>query len=78
MINNKIIKGILIPNKNNRKPYSKNSKYILYITPGSLITSIIAYNRNQYTLSYAELSIFISSILHWYKPRYGYGIIILV
>ena len=48
------------------------SKIILYITPGALITGLIAYSRYKFVQAYAEFAVFFMSILHWHDPKFGW------
>lgn len=48
------------------------SKIILYMTPGALISGIVAYYRYKSVQAYAEFAVFIMSVLHWHNPQFGW------
>ena len=51
---------------------SAKSKIILYMTPGALITGVLAYSRYKYVQAYAEFAVFFMSVLHWHDPKFGW------
>ena len=48
------------------------SKIILYMTPGALISGLIAYSRYKSVQAYAEFAVFVMSVLHWHDPQFGW------
>ena len=51
---------------------SKKSKYILYLTPFCLCTSLLNLYRHHYILFSIEFFVFSTSVFHWYNPYYGW------
>jgi len=53
--------------------YSPNkSKYILCLTPMCLFTSLLTFYRQQYAISSCEFCLYITSVIHWSNPSYGW------
>ena len=50
----------------------EKSKYILYLTPFCLCTSLLNLYRGHLILYIIEFAVFSSSVLHWYNPCYGW------
>ena len=53
--------------------YSPNkSNYILWLTPYCLFTSLLTFYRQQYVISSSEFLLFLTSVIHWSNPSYGW------
>ena len=72
MSHDSVIHQSVIVNKELNYFDTAKSKTILYLTPGALISGIIAYSRYKFIQAYAEFAVFVMSVLHWHNPQFGW------